>query len=104
MKTLAEQIKNLVNAREEAYNKYVHAVEKEVNALLKRCGDEQGCTLYTMNTLWENDCKDNRNLNDCSPAGLAWELVSKYPYICKLRDKWWELNCELLTIQRSLKD
>ena len=104
MKNLAEQVAELKRKEKEAYTRFDEARTKEVNAILKRLGDETGCTSYIMMKAYEDAKKEGKALTECDPVVLAYALVSKYPYICKLCDKWYSLWSQLTIIEKSLKD
>ena len=103
MKNLAEQIKELKEKENEAYKRYTDAVEREVNALLKRCGDSTGCSKWTMVSLHNEAVSKGHRIDICTPASLAYELVHRYESINKLLDKWLELSQELIEVEEIIK-
>ena len=100
--TLAEKITHLKQAEKQAWERYSNAVDKEVNALLKRCGDDNGVTGYVMTRAYEEAKKNNVVVNKLDPMVLAYTLVRKFAYIVTLRDKWVALSSELTQIGLAL--
>lgn len=104
MKTLADKITELKLREETTWLNYCHAVEKEVNALLKRMGDDKGVTFSVANHSYEQARKNGElSFKDSPLLANIVNVVKHFDYIIKLRDKWIEASAQLYKVKRALE-
>lgn len=102
MKNLAEQIQTLKESETNAWKRYDNAVIKEVNALLKRMGEEPISICNCIRGEYRESVEGGKNLKEVRPRVLAFSIVKEFDYIIKLRDKWLAVSAELTKIKLML--
>ena len=103
-KTLTQKLLEIKQANDSAWEDYKNAIVSEVNALLKRCGDETGCNYNMILTAVTDAQKDNVRCDISEPVVSAFMIASKFTYIRKRWDKFIKANSEWRQLREAIKE
>lgn len=111
MKTLAEKIADLKEREDNAWKAYGQAIEREVNALLKRMNVEPVTFDDIMNNVGKQQDLENEGKYDEALKSVCYRhemlacyyVVRSYAYIGKLWEKYHRYLRELIDIENAIK-
>ena len=103
MKNIAEQVADLKVREKESWERYYRSVEKEVNALLKRMGDDKGCTYYVMSEAYYKAQKEDPSFKEAELLANLVKIVNEFDYIKRLAEKWYDLSSKLYRVKKALE-
>lgn len=105
--TIAEKIENLKTQEAQAFERYMNAVLKEVNALCKRLGmDETNYSEVQRAYSFTLKCEDEEiKVHHFQVPMLTAivRIVKALPYIVRIHDKWSDLSRKLEHCKDLLK-
>lgn len=111
MKTLAEKVAELKANQEKYWHAYAEAVEREVNALLKRMNVEPTTFNDIMSLVGDQlDMENEGNYKEAlahvcyrNEALVCYYVVRNYAYIGKLWEKYHRYLHELVQVEKAVK-
>ena len=113
MKNLTDKIKALKESEAKAWENYQNAFVKECNSLLKRFGNVVssekarlvGVKFAELKDERREACKEEnqKTLSRYNDYAIVAEVVTRFEYIQKLRQKWLDISYQLTDIEDALR-
>lgn len=112
MKTLSQKVAELKENEAKSWQAYANAIEREVNALLKRMGDDKGVTFAVImkEVGAVQDLDDEGNFKEVKsrvcysrPMLTCYYVVRQYEYIRKLNERYHKYLHELCEVEKAIQ-